>query len=148
MITIEVADCENINIDLSEETNKLAFNAMANGQKYSLDLEFFEPIVKEESKWNTKGRYIIINLSKKDKDQTEEWWSRLVKEKGKNQFITIDWARWADPDDEPEEQKKGQGRRSRGEEVQRWGSWRNPVLNGQEGGEKRDVYSFKPVSPS
>lgn len=67
-------------------------------------MEMFEPIVKEESKWNTKGRNILINISKKDKEQ-EEWWPRITKEKVKNQQITIDWDKWIDPDDEPEEDK-------------------------------------------
>ena len=44
----------------------------------------FEPIVKEESKWNIKGRNIFISVSKKDKEQ-EEWWPRITKEKVKNQ---------------------------------------------------------------
>ena len=50
---------------------------MANGIKYEFELELFKPIVKEESKWNTKGRNILINLSKKEKSD-EEWWPRLT----------------------------------------------------------------------
>lgn len=83
---------------------------MANGAKYSFDMELFAPIVKEESKWNLKGRNVMINISKKDKDE-EEWWNRLTKSKVKNQLITIDWARWKDVDDaeEPEAAGGGQG---------------------------------------
>ena len=48
-------------------------------------MEMFEPIIKAESKWNTKGRNVILNLSKKDKEKdTDEWWPRLQKEKVKN----------------------------------------------------------------
>ena len=66
----------------------------------------FDAIVKSESKWNTKGRNVILNISKKDKEQ-EEWWPRLHKDKGKNQMITIDWNKWLDPDaSDPEEEKK------------------------------------------
>jgi len=50
---------------------------MSNGQKYSLNMELFKPIVKEESRWNLKGRNVLINISKKDKDE-EEWWPRLT----------------------------------------------------------------------
>jgi hypothetical protein len=46
-------------------------------------MEMFEKIVKEESKWNTKGRNVVINVSKEDKEQ-EEWWPRITKEKVKN----------------------------------------------------------------
>ena len=79
----------------------MMFKAKANGETYAVDMELFEPIVKSESKWNTKGRNVIMSISKKDKEQ-EEWWPRLTKEKGKNPLITIDWAKWVDPDeDEP-----------------------------------------------
>jgi len=44
----------------------------------------YEPIVKEESKWNLKGRNILCCISKKDKEQ-EEWWPRITKDKVKNQ---------------------------------------------------------------
>jgi len=46
----------------------LKFSCTANGTKYLLELETFEPIVKEESAWNVKGRNVLINLSKKDKE--------------------------------------------------------------------------------
>ena len=62
-------------------------------------MEMYEPIVKSESKWNTGGRNVILNLSKKDKEkETDEWWPRLQKEKVKNILITIDWSKWIDPD--------------------------------------------------
>ena len=65
-------------------------------------------MVKEESKWNTKGRNILINLSKKEKSD-EEWWPRLTQSKSKNPFITIDWARWKEADDEDEDEKAASG---------------------------------------
>ena len=43
----------------------------------------FEKIVKDESKWNLKGRNILLVVSKQDKEQ-EEWWPRITKEKVKN----------------------------------------------------------------
>ena len=30
-------------------------------------MEVFEPIVKDESAWNVKGRNVLISLAKKDK---------------------------------------------------------------------------------
>ena len=41
----------------------------------------------QESKWNTKGRNIIVNLSKKDKEA--EYWPRITKEKAKNNLIAV-----------------------------------------------------------
>ena len=64
-------------------------------------MELYEPIVKEESKWNTKGRNVIMTIGKKNKDQ-EEWWPRLTKDKVKNPLITVDWAKHREPDDEDE----------------------------------------------
>jgi len=83
LMTIEVADTENIEIDIDEDKNTLKFSATSAGQKYGFDMEMFEKVVKEESKWNTKGRNVVINVSKKDKEQ-EEWWPRITKEKVKN----------------------------------------------------------------
>ena len=75
-MTIEVADCENIVVDVNEESNKVIFTAMSNGKKYSFNMEMMKPIVKEESKWNLKGRNVLLMISKKDKEE-EEWWPRL-----------------------------------------------------------------------
>jgi len=84
LMTIELADCENVVVDIDELKNTLSFSATSNGQKFGFAMEMFEQIVKEESKWNTKGRNVIINISKLDKEQ-EEWWPRITKEKIKNQ---------------------------------------------------------------
>ena len=68
-------------------------------------MDMFEPIVKSECKWNTLGRNVIVNLSKKDKEkETDEWWPRLQKEKVKNVLITIDWSKWIDPDASDDDQ--------------------------------------------
>lgn len=100
-MTLDVADCTDIKVDVDEAAQKLLFSATSGEAKYGLELELFEAIVKDESKWNTKGRNVIMSISKKDKEQ-EEWWPRLTKEKGKNPLITIDWAKWKDPDSEDE----------------------------------------------
>ena len=67
LITIDLADAENVEVDVFEEKQTLKFTATANGSKYDMDLEMFEAIVKEESAWNIKGRNVIINVAKKDK---------------------------------------------------------------------------------
>ena len=52
----------------------------------------------------------MINLSKKDKEQEpDDWWPRITKEKVKNQFITIDWSKWIDPDASDDDGKANQG---------------------------------------
>ena len=52
----------------------------------------------------------MINLFKKDKEQEpDDWWPRITKEKVKNQFITIDWSKWIDPDASDDDGKANQG---------------------------------------
>ncbi len=67
-MTIEAADCKNIVIDVDESNNTLVFTALSNDTKIGFKMEMFEPIVKEESKWNTKGRSTLVCLAKKDKN--------------------------------------------------------------------------------
>lgn len=101
MLTIDLADSENVVCDVDEENSRILFSALANGQKYALNVKTFKPIVKDESKWNVKGRNVIMSISKRDKED-EEWWPRISEEKTKNQQISIDWSRWVDEDDEGE----------------------------------------------
>ena len=65
---------------------------------YGFTMEFFAGVVKEESKFNTKGRNPIITLAKADKEA--EYWPRLTKEKVKNSRLTVDWNKWVDEDEE------------------------------------------------
>merc|ERR1719487_2768184 len=61
---------------------------------YEFALEFFAGIRREESKWSSK-RCPEFFL-RKDEEAT---WPRLNKG-GKLQWVKIDWAKWADSDDE------------------------------------------------
>ena len=72
-----MTDCVKVNINIDESRNALIFFCHSNDERYSLNLELYEPIVRHESKWNLKGRNILINISKKNKDE-EEWWPRLT----------------------------------------------------------------------
>ena len=60
----------------------------------------------DESRWNTKGRNIILNIVKADKDA--EYWPRLTKDKVKNAHIQADWAKWVDEDEEQEAKPLGE----------------------------------------
>ena len=59
------------------------YRATADSVAIGFTMEFFAAIDKEGSAWNTKGRNVLITLAKKDKD--EEYWTRLTKDKIKNQ---------------------------------------------------------------
>ena len=108
LITIDLADTEDVEVSVVEDTQTLKFSCNVGTSKYVIDMAVFEPIVEKGSAWNVKGRNVIINLEKKDKDQTEEWWNRLTKDKVRNQLISIDWSKWKEPDDEEEDAGKGQ----------------------------------------
>ena len=51
------------------------YSGKSHDVKYAFDMEFFAAIVKADSAWNTKGRNVIVTLSKKEQD--EEYWPRL-----------------------------------------------------------------------
>merc|ERR1712194_962596 len=60
------------------------------------DVDFFAPIQRTASKWSTRRRPEFY-LHKAE----EKTWSRLQKE-GKQQWIKVDWGKWADSDEEDE----------------------------------------------
>ena len=78
----------------------LFLSGTSHGTAYGFTLEFCEPIVKAESKWNTNGRYPIFTLAKANKDA--DYWPRLTKDKAKNNRITVDWSKWVEEDEEAE----------------------------------------------
>ena len=73
---------------------------------YGFDLSLFDAVRVEDSKWNTKGRNIILNIVKADSDA--EYWPRLTKDKIKNAHIQADWAKWVDEDEEAEAKPMGE----------------------------------------
>ena len=61
---------------------RVSCRGKAEKKNYKFEFELFAEVVKEDSRWNTKGRNIILVLIKKDKE--EEYWPRIMKEKVKN----------------------------------------------------------------
>ena len=64
---------------------------------YSLDLNLHDEVVVETTKWKVTDYCVQFSISKKN--ETAEFWPRLIKEKGKVNNITIDWTRWVDEDE-------------------------------------------------
>eukprot|EP00933_Yihiella_yeosuensis_P050281 TRINITY_DN48052_c0_g1_i1.p1 TRINITY_DN48052_c0_g1~~TRINITY_DN48052_c0_g1_i1.p1 ORF type:complete len:203 (+),score=52.72 TRINITY_DN48052_c0_g1_i1:71-610(+) len=95
-LTIDLKEVQDMKVTL--ENDKLNFSGKVGGSLYEFDLPFFAPIVKEESKWNTK-RLIEFYLKKAE----EGSWTHLQKG-GKLPWVKADWSRWQDSDDEGEEQ--------------------------------------------
>ena len=96
-ITVDVSDAQDLVVDLTQTT--LVFRCKAGGNDYGFDLNFFKPIIKEESKY-LKHRLIDICLKKQESDD----WPRLTQEKLKLSWIKVDWSKWQDSDAEDEPQ--------------------------------------------
>jgi prostaglandin-E synthase len=99
-VTIDIPDCEKPVIDLKPE-GRLTFNGNIKEKKYQIDLELFADVIIEESKWNLKGRNILLNIYKKDKEN--EYWPRLTKIKMKHPHIQVDWSKYIEEDEENEQ---------------------------------------------
>ena len=98
-------DIANEKIDLT--ANQLKFTGSSGEKKYEANIELFADVVTEDSKWTKTGFHLLFVLSKKD--QNGEFWPRLTKDKVKNQYITVDWSKWVDEDEEEEDPNKGLG---------------------------------------
>lgn len=101
-ITIEVMDCVEPKI-LLENEGKLSFAGKCGPDKlpYAVELDFYGPVNKDESKIAVTPRYVFFLVMK-----TEEGphWPRLLKEKGKPpQHIKVDWNKYKDEEEEEEE---------------------------------------------
>ena len=100
-ITIDATDVTKLNVDLKPE-GKLHFSGLCPTKELELDLELFGEIIVEKSRWNSKGRNVIILIEKKAKDK---FWPRLKKDDKKDFSLQIDWTNWRDEDDD--EKKPG-----------------------------------------
>eukprot|EP00933_Yihiella_yeosuensis_P052365 TRINITY_DN50407_c0_g1_i1.p1 TRINITY_DN50407_c0_g1~~TRINITY_DN50407_c0_g1_i1.p1 ORF type:complete len:187 (-),score=49.94 TRINITY_DN50407_c0_g1_i1:60-620(-) len=96
LLTVDVKDAKDLRIKLEEQSLDFAAKAGEDGTEYSFQLELFEKIKREESKWNTK-RCPEFLLRK----NAEGTWPRLQKG-GKLPWVKIDWGKWADSDEEDE----------------------------------------------
>mmetsp|Transcript_38586 Transcript_38586/g.69051 ORF Transcript_38586/g.69051 Transcript_38586/m.69051 type:complete len:107 (-) Transcript_38586:400-720(-) len=73
-VTIDLKEVQDIKVNLDAE--KMSFMGKVGGSLYEFSLDFFAPIVKEESKWSTK-RLIEFYLKK----ESEGSWTSLSKVK-------------------------------------------------------------------
>jgi hypothetical protein len=94
-LTVEVPNAEDLKVDI--ENSCLKFNCTGNGKEYGFEMEFYKPIVKEESKY-LKHRLIDLCLKKAESCD----WPRLRSESTKVSWIKVDWSKWQDSDAEDE----------------------------------------------
>ena len=79
-----------------EGTNKIS------SAHYKLDLNLFDEVVVETSKWKVTDFSVKFSISKKN--ESAAFWPRVTKEKVKQNNITVDWTNWID-EDEADEKK-------------------------------------------
>lgn len=103
-LTIQISDPIDLKIDL--KSDHLIIDSKSNDSVYSsidyhLQIDFFKEIDPDQSKINTEnGSHIFMILRKKD--QQEEYWPRLTKEKLKYHYIKTDFDKWVDEDEQDE----------------------------------------------
>ncbi|CAD8157029.1 unnamed protein product [Paramecium octaurelia] len=102
-LTVEVRDLKDEKVELT--STSLKFSANAEGVNYAFEINFFAEVIVEESKWTNYGVNVRFILSKKD--QAASYWTRLIKETHKLQYLQVDWTKYIDEDDEAEEGGKG-----------------------------------------
>jgi prostaglandin-E synthase len=103
-ITIDVVDIANPKIDI-ENGRVLKFHGTTKDHTYGFELEFYEEVSKEDSKYTLDSRNIFLNIQKQTKGP---YWPRLTKESVKLNWLHPDWKLYIDEDEEEEEAKPPQ----------------------------------------
>jgi len=93
-LSIDLQDVKDPQIVL--EPHKLFFKGTAGGRHYDTNLELYNEIDKEKSKYVVRPRNIEFVLIKKE---SGPYWERLLKEGGKRNWLKADWNKWVDEDD-------------------------------------------------
>ena len=102
-ITIDVVGVKNPQIDIVDGKT-LKFHGTDETHKYAFEIELFDEVVKEESKFSLDARNIFLNIQKASKGT---YWPRLTKDTQKLNWVGIDWTYYIDEDEEDEESNKG-----------------------------------------
>lgn len=101
LVTIRVHDCIDPVVKLNGTTFTFTGESDNHEHKFNVTLELYEETLVEESKYLVRPRGIEIVMKKKD---TSIWWPRLAKTTKKLHYVSVDWDKWVDEDDEEEKQ--------------------------------------------
>ena len=102
-ITVDVVGVKNPQIDIVDGKT-LKFHGTDETHKYAFEIELFDEVIKEESKFSLDARNIFLNIHKASKGP---YWPRLTKDTHKLNWVGIDWTYYIDEDEEDEESNKG-----------------------------------------
>ena len=97
-LTIMVVHTKKPTIDIID--GKTLKYSGTDGQKnYAFEIELFDEVLKEESKYNLDARNVFLNIKKKTEGP---YWERLTKDSVKRHWIEIDWIYYTEEDEEEE----------------------------------------------
>ncbi|KZO99663.1 HSP20-like chaperone [Calocera viscosa TUFC12733] len=104
-VTIDLPDIIEGTLKLDLEEDSISFKARAGNaarglaeKDYEFKLDFYAPIVPEETQKNLSSRHLALKLRKKDAQA--EFWPRLTKEKVKTPWMKTDFSKWVDEDEQ------------------------------------------------
>ena len=107
-ITINVVHSKKPIVDLTDG-KRIKYQGTDGTVNYAFDMELYDEISKEESKYTLESRNIFLNLKKKT---SGPYWPRLLKDEKKYHWIEVDWMYFTEEDEEDEAtnpNKPGQG---------------------------------------
>jgi len=101
-VTIDLHGVTNESVTFTETT--LHFTGESEGKNFEAKVEFYQPILPEESSYQTHplGVEMIVKKDKEKRNDGEKgFWPRLLKDKRleKNE-VTVDWKHYVDEDDD------------------------------------------------
>lgn len=106
-ITLEVFGVKDEVINITPDRLIFQGTRSTDNAKFAVDLEFYAPINIESSQKNVNPRNVAFVLQKED--DTQSYWPRLVKEAKKLHYISIDFSKWIDEDEEGSKSAGGLG---------------------------------------
>ena len=97
-ITISVVHSKKPIVDLTDG-KRIKYQGTDGSVNYAFDIELYDEILKDESKYTLESRNIFLNLKKKT---SGPYWPRLIKDEKKYHWIEFDWMYYAEEDEEDE----------------------------------------------
>ena len=107
-VTINVVHSKKPIVDLTDG-KRIKYQGTDGTVNYAFDMELYDEISKDESKYTLESRNIFLNLKKKT---SGPYWPRLLKDEKKYHWIEVDWMYFTEEDEEDEAtnpNKPGQG---------------------------------------
>jgi prostaglandin-E synthase len=101
-ITIDAINIKDPKIDIIDnQTLKFSGKGEEN-VNFAFELELYDQVNKDESKYNLDTRNILLNIKKQTKGP---YWPRLTKKSEKLNFLSPDWQLYIDEDEEDDDSK-------------------------------------------